>query len=410
MRSVADHRAEVLTLLEPLAHRAPTRLSLQSVAGTPGLGRILAEDILSPIDHPPFDNSQMDGYAVRRADVVPGRQLPVADAIAAGQNIRVLEPGTAAPIMTGAPIPRAADSVIPIEQAVPNRFGSTGVVFADVPHAGSFVRARGSDLARGALLLSAGTPLTAARWGILAASGIPLIAVIPKVRVLVISTGDEVLDPSESLAPGRVFDANGVAMAMAVADAGGEVTAVVRVSDDATTLRALLAEHARGADVILTTGGVSAGAFEVVRDVFAPAGVSFVSVAMQPGGPQGLGMARLTDTDGVEIERPVVAFPGNPVSALVSFEMFLRPALRHLQGLPTLRPTLTVPLAEPLQSPPTKHQVRRGLLRPDGRVALVGGPSSHLLHSYATSTHLVHIPVGVSHLDSGDSVEVWSIE
>ena len=131
---------------------------------------------------------------------------------------------------------------------------------------------------------------------------------------------------------------------------------------------------------------------------------------MQPGGPQGLGLARITDAGGATFERPVVAFPGNPVSALVSFEMFLRPVLRELHGLAHRRAPVVAPLAEPLDSPKNKHQVRRGILRPDGQVELVGGPSSHLLHSYATSTHLIHVPLGVSRLESGDNVEVWSIE
>ena len=147
-----------------------------------------------------------------------------------------------------------------------------------------------------------------------------------------------------------------------------------------------------------------------MRDVFEPAGVSFLGVAMQPGGPQGLGLARLTDASGSAFERPIVAFPGNPVSALVSFEMFLRPVLRELHGLTAARPIVIAPLAAAVDSPVAKHQVRRGIQRPDGTIELVGGPSSHLLHGYATSTHLVHLPVGVSHLDCGDNVEVWSIE
>lgn len=404
MRSIADHLTAVRGLLAPLADREP-----EASAG-PQPGRVLARDILSPIDHPPFDNSQMDGYAVRTSDVVVGRRMPVAAPIAAGQPVGTLEPGTAAPIMTGAPIPRGADAVIPIERAIPDSFGADSVSFAEVPAGGAFVRTRGSDLGGGELLLAAGARLTAARWGMLSASGIPSVALISQLKVLVISSGDELQEPGRDLADGRIFDANGTAMAVAVHDAGAVVTAVLRVSDDAAQLIELLALHAPHADLVLTTGGVSRGAYEVVREVLEPAGVSFLSVAMQPGGPQGLGLARLSDASGTAFERPIVAFPGNPVSALVSFEIFLRPVLRELHGLTAARPVVMAPLTEAVDSPPGKHQVRRGIRRPDGSIELVGGPSSHLLHGYAMSTHLVHLPVGVSHLDSGDNVEVWSIE
>ena len=398
MSSVADHLAAVRSLLAHLAGRESTS------ASGPEIGRVLARDVVSPINHPPFDNSQMDGYAVRAADVVAGARMPVAAPIAAGQATGTLAPGTAAPIMTGAPIPRGADAVIPIERATPDSFGAETVSFVEVPEAGAFVRRRGSDLEAGAPILSA------ARWGILAASGVPLVHLIPRVRVLVISSGDELQEPGGELTDGRIFDANSVAMAVAVQEAGGVVTAALRATDDAAELIRLLASHAEEVDLVLTTGGVSKGAYEVVRDVFEPAGVAFGSVAMQPGGPQGLGLARITDAGGATFERPVVAFPGNPVSALVSFEMFLRPVLRELHGLAHRRAPVVAPLAEPLDSPTNKHQVRRGILRPDGRVELVGGASSHLLHSYATSTHLIHVPLGVSHLESGDNVEVWSIE
>ena len=404
MSSVADHLAAVRSLLAHLAGRESTS------ASGPEIGRVLARDVVSPINHPPFDNSQMDGYAVRAADVVAGARMPVAAPIAAGQATGTLAPGTAAPIMTGAPIPRGADAVIPIERATPDSFGAETVSFVEAPEAGAFVRRRGSDLEAGAPVLSAGVLLTAARWGILAASGVPLVSLIPKVRVLVISSGDELQEPGGELTDGRIFDANSVAMAVAVQEAGGVVTAALRATDDAAELIRLLAAHAEEADLVLTTGGVSRGAYEVVRDVFEPAGVAFGSVAMQPGGPQGLGLARITDAGGATFERPVVAFPGNPVSALVSFEMFLRPVLRELHGLAHRRAPVVAPLAEPLDSPKNKHQVRRGILRPDGQVELVGGASSHLLHSYATSTHLIHVPLGVSRLESGDNVEVWSIE
>jgi molybdopterin molybdotransferase len=408
MTTVAEHQAAVAALLAPLAARAPEvwRGAHPPLSTVP---RVLARDILNPIDLPPFDNSQMDGYAVRSADVVPGRALKVGPRIAAGHGVDLLVPGEAAPIMTGAPVPDGADAVIPIEAATPNEFqpehGAHEVSFGDAPAAGTFVRPRGSDLKAGSLLLAGGTALGPAQWGVLAASGITEVPLLSQLRVLVLSTGDELTLAGHPLGQGRIYDANGTSLSIALAGAGAVVSDVLVVHDDPRLLREVFHDRDREVHLILTTGGVSVGAYEVVRDVFEAAGVTFGSIAMQPGGPQGLGMAEL---DG--LSAPVVAFPGNPVSALVSFEMFLRPVLRELHGLPPLRQIWRAPLAGALDSPPAKHQVRRGRIAADGSVELIGGPSSHLLHSYAASTVLVHVPVGVSHLDAGDTVEVWSID
>ncbi|MET3801604.1 molybdenum cofactor synthesis domain-containing protein [Clavibacter michiganensis] len=239
----------------------------------------------------------------------------------------------------------------------------------------------------------------------LASAGIATVAVRRRPVVLLLSTGLELRGPGEELAPGQIHDANSVALAAALAAAGAEVRTLRVASDDADRVRDAIRDAAPGIDLLLTTGGVSAGAYEVVRDVLA-GGVEFVSVAVQPGGPQGLGA---TELGGARI--PVVAFPGNPVSALVSFELFLRPVLRALAGHPRPdRPSREAPLAGPLDSPAAKHQVRRGRLDADGRVVAVGGPGSHLLHAYATATHLVHIPAGRDRLEAGDPVTVWSID
>lgn len=408
MRTVADHQLAIRALLAPFAAREP-ELWRGLPAPASAQPRVLAADVVTPIDLPPFDNSQMDGYAVRSADVVAGLPLRVGARVAAGAVAASLPPGAAAPIMTGAPIPRGADAVIPIEAATPDRFqpedGERSVSFSEPVAAGSFVRTRGSDLAAGELLLPAGTRLGAAQWGVLAASGVTEVPLLRPLRVLVLSTGDELSAAETPLTGGKIYDANGVSMAVALAGAGAVASVVLVVPDDAARLRALLDEQAAPADLILTTGGVSKGAYEVVRDVFEGAGVEFVSVAMQPGGPQGLGTASLA---GRSI--PVVAFPGNPVSALVSFEVFLRPVLRGLHGLVPDRPSFTRPLSAALESPENKHQVRRGRLNPAGEVELLGGPSSHLLHSYAASTLLVHVPLGVSRLEAHDPITVWSID
>jgi molybdopterin molybdotransferase len=406
--TVEEHRAAVRELLAPLAARKPEvwRGARPPVSAAP---RVLASDLVSPIDLPPFDNSQMDGYAVRATDVTPGASLRVAARIPAGHGVDLLLPGTAAPIMTGAPIPDGADAVIPIEAAAPDFFQPeevpASVSFGATVDAGTFVRPRASDLAAGSVLLTAGTVLGPAQWGVIAASGITEVPLLRQLRVLVLSTGDELTLAGHPLAAGHIYDANGTSMAAALTGAGAQVSDALVVHDYAPLLRDVFEDRDREVDLILTTGGVSAGAYEIVRDVFEDAGVDFVTVAMQPGGPQGLGIARIG-----KYSAPVIAFPGNPVSALVSFEVFLRPALRGLHGLPPDRRSWRAPLASALDSPPAKHQVRRGILTAAGAVELVGGASSHLLHSYAASTVLVHVPVGVAHLDAGELVDVWSID
>ncbi len=408
MPTVEQHRAAIRELLAPLAAREPElwHATRSPVSAAP---RVLATDLLSPIDLPPFDNSQMDGYAVRSADVLPGVPLRVGDRIPAGHGVDLLAPGTAAPIMTGAPVPDGADAIIPIEAATPSEFQpehpAAQVTFGAGVASGTYVRPRGSDLAAGSLLLPAGTVMGPAQWGLLAASGITHVPLLSQLRVLVLSTGDELTQVGHPLAAGHIYDSNGASMAAALAGAGAHVADVLVVHDYAPLMREVFEHREREVDLVLTTGGVSAGAYEIVRDVFEGSGVVFESVAMQPGGPQGHGIARLGRFAG-----PVVSFPGNPVSSLVSFEVFLRPVLRALHGLPPDRRTWNAPLAAPLESPVAKHQVRRGVINDGGEVELVGGPSSHLLHSYAASTVLAHVPVGVSHLDAGDPVEVWSID
>ncbi|OUE28233.1 molybdopterin molybdotransferase MoeA [Clavibacter michiganensis] len=419
-RSVDEHRAAVRDLLAPLAELPAEQLpaSAEALTADPHrhTGRVPARDVTSPIDLPPFRNSQMDGYAVRAADLAGASAahpvvLPIADRIPAGVAPAPLAPGTAAPCMTGAPVPPGADAIVPIEAATPDRFvdeeaPDAVVSFAAPVDPGAFVRAQGSDLAAGSVLVAAGTRLLPADWGVLASAGIAAVAVRRRPVVLLLSTGLELRGPGEDLAPGQVHDANSVALAASLQDAGAEVRALRVASDDAERVRDALREAAVGVDLLVTTGGVSAGAFEVVRDVLEGGGVEFVSVAVQPGGPQGLGTA---DLGGARI--PVVAFPGNPVSALVSFELFLRPVLRRIAGhAHPDRPSRELPLAEPLDSPAGKHQVRRGRLDADGRVVAVGGPGSHLLHAYATATHLVHIPAGLDRLEAGDPVTVWSID
>ncbi|QYF74634.1 gephyrin-like molybdotransferase Glp [Cryobacterium sp. PAMC25264] len=425
-RTIQQHREAVATLLAPLFQtRSVETLTLSSerlIADPDGFrARTLAAAVASPVSLPPFDNSQMDGYAVRSGDLSAAAggtpvTLCVADRIAAGDTGTPLRAGTAAPIMTGAPIPPGADAVVPIEQADPPRFlppAAAGTVsFAAPVAAGTFVRPAGSDVAAGELLLPAGSHLGPAQLGVFAGTGVTEITVLRRIRVLLIATGHEIRAAGEPLAAGQIYDSNSVILTQALHDAGCTVVARPCPSDDAADLLALLTS-APEVDLIVTVGGVSAGAREVVRDALGPLGVEFLHVAMQPGGPQGLGeIARPSAADGdATAPVPVVSFPGNPVSALISFEVFLRPLLRALAGLPRPeRALLRAPLATAVESPAGKHQLRRGILRPDGTLELVGGPSSHLLHSYAAATVLVHLPVGLDRAAAGEPVNYWSID
>jgi molybdopterin molybdotransferase len=428
-RTIDQHREAVSALLAPLSDDRATEtleLSSERLNADPARyhARILAADVQSPASLPPFDNSQMDGYAVRSADLAAAAAgcpvaLGIAGRIAAGDTGTALLPGTAAPIMTGAPIPAGADAVVPIEQADPPRFlpaapsdGHT-VAFSAPVSAGTFVRPTGSDVRAGDRLLTAGTRLGPAQLGVLAGTGVRRIDVLRRIRVLLVATGHEIREPGESLAAGQIFDSNSVLLSRALQEAGCTVTARPCRSDDAADLLALLAD-APDNDLVVTVGGVSAGAREVVRDALGPLGVSFGHVAMQPGGPQGLGEIPRPGAAGpgaVSRPLPVVSFPGNPVSALISFEVFLRPVLRRLAGLPRPERELRrAPLAATVDSPAGKHQLRRGILRADGALELVGGPGSHLLTAYAAATTLVHLPVGVQGVAAGSLVDYWRID
>jgi molybdopterin molybdotransferase len=250
-------------------------------------------------------------------------------------------------------------------------------------------------------VLLAGQVLTPAALGLAAALGLGKLNVVPRQRVLVMSTGSELVAPGTPLQPGQIYESNAVMLSAAVRDAGGEVTTVAMTSDDVDTFRAVLQEHAAHADLIITTGGVSAGAYEVVKDSLGDE-VEFTKVAMQPGMPQGSGSIGTTS---------IITLPGNPVSALVSFEVFIRAPLRAAMGLPhPERPRLTAELTESLTSPGGKRQFRRGVLDPQGRtVTSYGPPASHHLRWLASANCLLEIDEDVVELAAGSPVRVWDL-
>ncbi|WP_435735266.1 gephyrin-like molybdotransferase Glp [Cellulosimicrobium sp. PMB13] len=435
--SVERHRADVAALLAPLVEAARRRTRTEEVDLADALGRVLAADLVAPVPVPLFRNSQMDGYAVRAADVAGARaevpvRLPVAAEIPAAPGApAALAPGTAARIMTGAPVPDGADAVVPVEDTGAGSFagqpgarpgGPSAAVDVLAPRRpGEFVREAGSDVAAGDVLLADGTVLAPHHLAAAAACGVGRVRVVARPRVAVLSTGSEIVGPGELPGPGQVFDANGTALGAAVRRAGGVVTLTARCGDDAGAFAAALADAAAGADLVVTSGGVSQGAYEVVKDVLGPARVGpgaspaasgstspvgtveFRSVAMQPGGPQGLG--RIGPGHGT----PVLTFPGNPVSAQVSFAVFLREVLERAAGLPGERRVRRARVHDAGTSPAGKRQLLRGASGPDGTVRVVGGPGSHLVASMARADVLVDVPADVTGWDAGSELEVWEL-
>ncbi|MDQ0576853.1 molybdopterin molybdotransferase MoeA [Agromyces albus] len=400
--SVDEHAAFIRSLLAGLGARPTERVALADA-----LGRITASPVESPIPLPPFRNSQMDGFAVRAVDVADAPvNLPIAGEVAAAAGTPApLQPATAVRIMTGAAVPDGADAVVPVEDTEPVEHteadgeDNPGVGAVRILHAraaGAFVRDAGSDLAAGADVLPPGLRLASRHLAAAAASGLTELLVREHVRVAVVSTGSELVEPGAPLGPGEIPDANGVALASAARAAGALVVHSGRVRDDVERLRAELdAAVDAGAELVVTSGGISMGAYEVVRELLEPLGAWVGSVAMQPGGPQATAGYR---------GMPVICFPGNPVSAQLSFELFVAPALRAIAGLPPAR-TERLALAEDMRSVAGKRQFLRGRRTPDGRVEPVGGAGSHLVATLAASELLIVVPEGVEALDAGAIVD-----
>lgn len=407
MRSVDEHRRVVAALITP---RPPVGVPLADA-----LGLVLAEDVVAPLSLPGFDNSAMDGYAVVADDIAAASEqrpvlLPVAEDIPAGRTDPLtLKPGTAHRIMTGAPLPSGATAVVPVE--VTDGATDTVAIRATAP-AGQHIRRSGEDVEAGTTVLRAGQVVTPAMLGLAAALGLGELSVVPRQRVVVMSTGSELVAPGTPLQPGQIYESNAVMLAAAAKDAGAEVTTAPMTSDDVDEFRAVLDRHAGEADLIITTGGVSAGAYEVVKDALSAAGVEFVKVAMQPGMPQGSG--RIAGAAGPATSNAgttIITLPGNPVSALVSFEVFIRAPLRAAMGLPEpQRPRLTAELKEDLTSPRGKRQFRRGVLDADkGAVSSYGPPASHHLRWLASADCLLEIDEDVVELAAGSAVRVWDL-
>jgi molybdopterin molybdotransferase len=353
----------------------------------------------------------MDGYAVRHADVADASPdkpvaLPVVGDIPAGDTqARMIAPGMTARIMTGAAVPAGADAVVPVEWT---DGGVARVSIRQAPEVGQHIRRRGDDVQSGERILSAGTRLGAPQVGLLAAIGADRVLVRPRPRVVVMSTGSELVDPGNSIAAGQIYDANSHTLAAAAMEAGAIAYRVGIVPDDPAVLTETIDDQLIRADLVVTSGGVSVGAYDVVKEVLAQLGtVRFDRIAMQPGMPQGFG------TIGPD-ETPIFTLPGNPVSAYVSFEVFVRPVIRTLLDQePIHRPVVRATCTEGFTSPPGKRQYARGKLDAavdPAEVQPVGGPGSHLLGNLALANALIVVAEDVTEVHAGDEVDVMVLD
>ncbi len=403
MKTVDEHLADCLAGVDTLS---PLELRLLDAHGC-----TLSENVTATWDLPPFTNSSMDGYAVRSADLAGASEsapvvLPVVGDIPAGYSgALAVSPGQCARIMTGGPMPAGADAVVPVEWTDGD---IVQVSITKAPQPNSYVRFQGEDASQGELIVPSGTRLGPAQLALLAAVGRARVLVRPRPRVVVMSTGSELVEPGEPIAGGKIPDSNSFMLAAAAKAAGATAYRIGFVPDEPKQLITTIEDQLIRADLVITTGGVSVGAFDVVKEALGRMGtVTFDRVAMQPGMPQGFGTI---GPDGT----PIFTLPGNPVSAFVSFEMFVRPVLRRMQALePLHRPTVRAVLKSDVQSPDGKRQFLRGNLDvEDGRyvVSTVGGPGSHLLAGLANANSLIVVPDETTHVAAGDAVTVIMLE
>lgn len=399
MISLDEARALLLGALKPLP--------AETVAAAAADGRVLAREVRARLDQPRFDQSAMDGYAVRAADAAGAtsrnpRALRLQGEMPAGTARRPrLRSGGAVRVFTGSALPAGADAVVMQEDV---RREGEDVLIGLAPRPGDHVRRRGEELRRGDPLLPAGAELGPASLGLLAAHGVASVRAVRRPVAALITMGDEVVPPGAPLAPGRIRDANGPAVAAALRRAGAARVRRSHAADDPADLRRRLAAALRGADVVVTVGGASVGDHDHAAAARAALGVRelYDRVAIKPGKPNLFGLA----PDGT----PVFGLPGNPVSALVSCHLFVLPALRALQGRPAERDLgLRARLASPLAKPPGRLEwVRATLARDDqGLVATpVRGQGSHMLTGLAAADALIAFPRGATRLAAGDVVAV----
>jgi molybdopterin molybdotransferase len=394
MISVRDGQERILALL-------PGAVPPERIAVTRALGRVLAEDVVAPFDVPPADNSAVDGYAVGSGDVPPAgrRELDVVGDLAAGGVFAGrLAAGQALRIMTGAPVPAGADTVYP--QEIVERTGDR-VRVGPIAKAAN-VRFRGEDVEAGAIVVEAGTVLRPQEIGLVTSLGLWQLEVHRRPRVALLSTGDEVAEPGTARRPGQIYDANRFTLRGSIEQCGGEVVDLGIVPDDRGVMAARLTDASRVADVVVTSGGVSVGAYDLVKAVLAELGaIDFWQVAMQPGRPLAFGRIG-----------PAVFFglPGNPVASLLTFLLFVRPALYRLGGRRRLYPPAWQARAgEPMRKRTGRREFKRGILtfRDGGwEVRTTGPQGSGILSSMVAGNCLIDLEEERGDVQAGELVTV----
>ena len=392
--SIAEAQHLVLERARPLpAENVPLEVAAR---------RVLAEPARAEIDLPPFASSAMDGYAVRAGET-PGR-LGIQARIAAGKPATAaLEPGQAMGIATGGVVPDGADAVIPIEYVVER---GNEIEIGSAVESGNNVRPRGGDIRAGEVVVEAGSVLTPARLGALAAAGIPQVRCARRPRAAVLPTGTELRRPGEPLGAGEIYEANGLILSAQLEAAGAVVELMPAVGDDEAAHRGAL-EHALGADVVVTSGGVSVGPHDLVRRVEAELGVEevFWRVSVKPGKPIAFGVRERT---------LVFGLPGNPVSALVGFLLFVEPAIRALEGVPEPLPRFDHGrLAGARRRNPERDELVRARLRRSAEGPLLeplSGQESHMIARSAGADALVLVPRGEGDLADGSSVDYLRLD
>src|SRR3954464_8601616 len=399
LSTVDEHVERVVGTLMPLQ---PSGQPLLEALGLP-----VCENIVAPMDLPVFDNSAMDGYAVYFDDVATASEdhpvhLPVVGEMAAGQTkLFALSLGTTVRVMTGAPGPQGADAIVPVEWT---DGGVATVRITRAPQHDEHVRHRGEDVREGDVLLEDGRIVGPRQLGLMASVGRSQVRARPRPRVVIISTGAELREPGTSLGHDSVYDANSYTLAAAARSAGAIAYRVGIVSDDASEFRDALSDQLVRADLVVTSGGVSKGAYDVVKEVLSELGtVSFGEVAMQPGKPQGFGFVG-------EDATPILTLPGNPVSSYVSFEVFVLPAIRRLMGRePYRRPTASAVCTKTFSSAPAREQYARAQVETDDgvlRVTPVGGHGSHLMGDLSEADALIVVPAETTWVEGGSEVRV----
>jgi molybdopterin molybdotransferase len=378
-------------------------LPAESISLEEGLNRVLAGDAVAANDLPPFANSSMDGYALRATDLttIPVTLRVIGDIPAGSNPTFTVEAGQAARIMTGAPMPPGADSVVPVEDTDDGSGALSQIEIRRQVSSGAYVRPQGEDVQTGEKVLSAGHRLRPQDLGLLAGLGVPKIDVVTRPRVAIISTGDELLTPDQAITPGKIRDTNSYSLRGMVQALGAEPLplGIARDTEDAVREKFNQAAEA-GADVILSSAGVSVGARDVVKTVLDELGeLDFWRVNMRPGKPLAFG-----SINGV----PFFGLPGNPVSSLISFEVFVRPSILKMLGLPVIAPEVQAVVAENMSSDGRESFIRVTLTREDGQLVAreTGTQSSGALSSLVKADGLLIIPAGVTQVRAGDALKV----